>query len=311
MGVEVRRYSAEMAGAWNALNRQAAGGHFMFDRGFMDYHADRFADASLAAFEDGRLIALLPANLRDTEAWSHQGLTFGGLVHAGLGAARTLEVLDACAAELAAMGATSLIYKALPWIYAAAPAQEDLYWLFRRDAALIRRDVSAAIDYRARGRVSSRRERGAKKAAAAGLSFAQSQDWGGFWRLLEGVLAERHGAAPVHSLAEIELLAGRFPSEIALFTAADAEGPQAGVVMFRSAHAAHAQYIAAGPKGRETGALDGLFEHLIGAHADTHRYFDFGISNTDGGRVLNEGLMRQKEEFGASAVVHDFWRVTL
>jgi hypothetical protein len=300
-----------MAGAWNDLNRRAVSGHFLFDRGFMDYHADRFTDGSLMAFEDGGPIALLPANLKDGEASSHQGLTFGGLIHAGLGVSRTLEVMDAFAAALAQAGATALTYKALPWIYPRSPAQDDLYWLFRRDATLIRRDVSAAIDQRARGRVSSRRARGAKKAVAVGLEFSRSQDWAGFWGLLEGVLAERHGAAPVHSLAEIELLAGRFPEEIALFTAADSNGPQAGVVMFRSAQVAHAQYIAAGPRGRETGALDGLFEHLIGAHAPTHRYFDFGVSNTDDGRVLNEGLMRQKEEFGAGAVVHDVWRMSL
>ena len=81
--------------------------------------------------------------------------------------------------------------------------------------------------------------------------------------------------------------------------------------MFRSAQVAHAQYIAVGEAGRESGALDGLFEHLIGAHALTHRYFDFGISNTDQGRVLNEGLMRQKEEFGGSAVAHDVYRLAL
>jgi hypothetical protein len=74
---------------------------------------------------------------------------------------------------------------------------------------------------------------------------------------------------------------------------------------------AHAQYIAASDAGRETGALDGLFQHLISLHAATHRYFDFGISNTDQGRVLNEGLVRQKEEFGGGAVVHDVYRATL
>ena len=309
--MEICRYSADLAGAWNDLNRRAVNGHFLFDRGFMDYHADRFADGSLVVLEGGQPIALLPANLKAGEAFSHQGLTFGGLIHAGLGAARTLQALDACAEALVGAGASALTYKALPWIYPRSPTQDDLYWLFLRDAVLVRRDASAAIDYRARGRVSSRRERGVKKAAAAGLTFAQSQDWPGFWRLLEGVLAERHGAAPVHSLPEIELLAGRFPGEVALFTAADADGLQAGVVMFRSAQVAHAQYIAANAQGRETGALDGLFGHLIGVHAESHRFFDFGISNTDDGRVLNEGLMRQKEEFGAGVVVHDVWRVTL
>jgi hypothetical protein len=309
--LQARRYRAEDAAAWNAFNARAANGHFLFDRGFMDYHADRFEDGSLVIEADGAPVALLPLNRVGDEAWSHQGLTFGGLIHDGLGTRAAMEALDACAARLTADGVTALIYKALPWIYPRAPAQQDLYWLFRRDAALVRRDVSAAIDYRARGKVSSRRDRGARKAQKAGLTFQRSTDWPGFWRLLEGVLAERHGAAPVHSLAEIELLAGRFPDHIALHVAADASGPLAGVVMFGSAQVAHAQYIAAGQTGRETGALDGLFDHLIGLHAPTHRYFDFGISNTDQGRVLNEGLMRQKEEFGASAVVHDVYRVEL
>ncbi len=220
-------------------------------------------------------------------------------------------MLDACAEHLLADGVTRLTYKALPSIYPRAPTQEDLYWLFRRDAAVIRRDVSVAIDYRARGPVSSRRARGARKAEKAGLSFARSQDWAGFWVLLEGVLAGRHGATPVHSLDEIQLLSRRFPEEIALYAASLGAEVLAGVVMFRSAQVAHAQYIAVGDAGREAGALDGLFEHLIGVHAATHRYFDFGISNTDQGRVLNDGLVRQKEEFGGSAVVHDFYRVTL
>jgi Acetyltransferase (GNAT) domain len=309
--VEVRRYSPEMAQSWNAFNARARNGHFLFDRGFMDYHADRLTDGSRVVAEDGEIVALLPLNLAGGEAWSHQGLTFGGLIFDGLGAAQTLAVLDACAERLRADGAIALTYKAQPWIYPRAPAQEDLYWLFRNDAALVRRDVSAAIDYRARGRVSSRRARGARKAQQAGLTFGRSQDWAGYWALLEAVLAGRHGAAPVHSLAEIELLAARFPEEIALFTASAGAAIQAGVVMFRSTHVAHAQYIAVGEDGRETGALDGLFDHLIEAHAQTNRYFDFGISNTDGGRVLNEGLMRQKEEFGASVLTHDVYRVVL
>jgi hypothetical protein len=309
--VEVRRYGADLAAAWNDFNRRARNGHFMFDRGFMDYHADRFADASLIVLEGDVPIALLPLNRTAGEAWSHQGLTFGGLVVDDLGAAQALRVLDACAEHLRAEGVAQLTYKALPAIYPRAPAQEDLYWLFRREAALLRRDVSIAVDYRARGPVSSRRTRGARKAEKAGLVFGRSQDWPGFWRLLEGVLAERHAAAPVHSLDEIQLLAGRFPHEIALFTAEAGGEAQAGVVMFRSAQVAHAQYIAAGLAGREAGALDGLFEHLIGLHATSHRYFDFGISNTDQGRTLNEGLVRQKEEFGGSAVAHDFYRVDL
>jgi hypothetical protein len=309
--MQARRWRPDMAEAWNGFNARAANGHFLFDRGFMGYHADRFEDASLVVEAEGGLVGLLPLNRAGNEAWSHQGLTFGGLVHDGLGAQAAMEALDACCEQLKADGVTALVYKAVPWIYARRPAEQDLYWLFRRGATLTRRDVSAAIDYRARGRVSSRRERGAKKAAKAGLVFDRSHDWRGYWRLLETVLGERHGVKPVHSLEEIEMLAGRFPERITLHLARLGEEIMAGVVMFSSDQVAHAQYIAVGEAGREAGALDGLFDHLITLHAGSHRYFDFGISTTDQGEVLNEGLMRQKEEFGASAAVHDVYRLNL
>lgn len=300
-----------MAATWNALNRAARNGHFMFDRGFMDYHADRFSDASMTVWADDRLVAILPASRVGDEVASHGGLTFGGLVSADLGAAGTLVALDAVAAAWAAQGAQRLTYKPSPPIYHVRPAQEDLYWLFRRDARLVRRDITAAIDYRARGEVSSRRTRGARKAAKAGVAFRRSDDWAAYWAQLEGVLRSRHGVRPTHSLAEIELLAGRFPGEIELHVA-EAEGIlQAGVAMFVTSQVAHAQYIAAGEAGRDTGALDGLFDHLIQTYSTRCRYFDFGISNTDQGRTLNEGLIRQKEEFGASGVVHDFYELAL
>ena len=38
-------------------------------------------------------------------------------------------------------------------------------------------------------------------------------------------------------------------------------------------------------------------------------WFDFGISNEDHGRVLNEGLVMQKEGFGARSVVHDHYEL--
>jgi hypothetical protein len=309
--VQIRPYAADEAEAWNAFNAQAVNGHFLFDRGFMDYHADRFADASLVIEDGGARVALLPLNRSGDEAWSHQGLTFGGLIHAGLGTPSVMAALDACAAHLRAEGAAALTYKAMPWIYPRSPAQGDLYWLFQRGAPLLRRDVSAAIDYRARGRVSGRRERGARKAHKAGLTFEPSQDWPGFWRLLQDVLAERHGVAPVHSLEEIQMLADRFPGQIALHTAARDGELLAGVVMFCSGQVAHAQYISASEAGRDTGALDGLIDHLITRHAGGYRYFDFGISSVDQGRVLNEGLARQKEEFGAGAVVQDVYRLAL
>jgi hypothetical protein len=41
------------------------------------------------------------------------------------------------------------------------------------------------------------------------------------------------------------------------------------------------------------------------------RYFDFGVSNEQGGQILNEGLYRFKMSFGAGGVVHEFYEVAL
>jgi hypothetical protein len=75
---------------------------------------------------------------------------------------------------------------------------------------------------------------------------------------------------------------------------------------------AHVQYIGATDEGRSRAAVDLLVDHAIdGAIRATRRWFEFGISTTEGGRSLNEGLARNKESFGARAVVYDWYEVEL
>jgi hypothetical protein len=308
--MEVRRYEPGLREAWNGFNAVARNGHFLFDRGYMEYHADRFADASLMVFQNDRLCALLPADRSGETVRSHQGLTFGGLVVGDLGAEAVMAALDACAEHWRAEGAGTLVYKALPWIYARRPAQEDLYWLFRRDARLVVRNLTVALRPDRAGPVSELRRRGAAKAARAGVGFTASRAFDRFWPVLEQVLGERHGARPVHSLSEIVRLADAFPEAITLHLAEADGAVLGGVVLFETPEVRHCQYIAASPEGRAAGVLDGLFAHLIATTPDG-RFFDFGTSNEDGGRVLNGGLVRQKEGFGASGVAHDIYEVAL
>ena len=78
--IRVVRYAAEHRGDWNAFLDRSRNGVFLFHRDYMDYHADRFADHSLVAYEGDRLLALFPANLHDDALVSHGGLTFGGFI---------------------------------------------------------------------------------------------------------------------------------------------------------------------------------------------------------------------------------------
>jgi hypothetical protein len=228
-----------------------------------------------------------------------------------MGTPLMLELFGATIAWLRDRGFERLRYKTIPHIYHLHPAQEDCYALFRHDARLYRRDVLAVLSPRSRPAYQERRARKMKQAKQAGITLRHDADLGEFWPVLEDNLKRVHGAAPVHSLDEIRLLAGRFPAQIRLHSAHDAQGIVGGTVIYDTGRVAHVQYIASSERGREVGALDLLFASLIEETYAERAWFDFGISNEQDGRVLNVGLIEQKEGFGARAVAHDFYEVAL
>lgn len=308
----VTAYDPSQQDDWDGFVHASKNATFLFRRGYMEYHGNRFRDASLVV-RDGRdrLVALLPASVSDDVVTSHGGLTYGGLLTGtDMTTPRLLEVFDALVEHLRATGAALLRYKTVPHIYHLVPAEEDRYALFRAGAVLDRSDVLSVIDYRERPPYQERRRRAVRKAGTAGLTVGTSSDLAGFWSVLGGALA-RHDTTPVHTLDEISLLTRRFPDRMILHTAHDGDRLLAGVLAYVTDTVCHLQYIASNDEGRALGALDLVVDHAIGSYSSSHRWFDFGISTEDAGRHLNTGLVEQKEGFGARAVVHDHFALPL
>jgi hypothetical protein len=290
--------------------KRARARHFFFRRGYMDYHADRFIDSSFIVRLGGQAIAAFPASVHGTEVVSHGGLTFGGCLSTPqLTTARAVAALDAVAALLKSGGAHRLVYKPVPHIYHVAPAEEDLYALHAAGAVLIRREVSAAIVPGSSPGYTAERRRALARARRAGVVVGEDERLDDYMMLLRHVLRDRHRIDPVHTPAEMRLLADRFPNNVRTFTARLDGELLGGVVVYETARVAHAQYIAAGARGRELGANDIVFDHLL-AEVYQHKCFDFGISNERNGD-LNAGLMRNKEGFGARAIVQDQYSLHL
>lgn len=310
--IEIARYDRTCAPAWDAAVEASRNGTFLHRRAYMDYHADRFTDFSLIAFgRSGHIVAVLPADVSGSTLRSHAGLTYGGWLMSDRADMNTMMEVWAASRDFAtAQGIDTLIYKPVPHIFHRYPAEEDLYALFRDGAATESVQVSSAIDLSLPLPFDQNARRGTAKAHKAGLTVAESTDYASFWHILGEVLAERHSTAPVHSLAEIELLAGRFPENIKLYGVFDGDRMIAGTVLYITPEVAHAQYIASDHDGRSSGALALLFGTLIEKFAGRVRYFDFGTSNEDGGRVLNAGLVRQKCGFGARAVAFYTYKVS-
>ena len=57
------------------------------------------------------------------------------------------------------------------------------------------------------------------------------------------------------------------------------------------------------------GCLDHLISYLINDRYNDKKYFSFGISTEDGGKILNNGLISFKESFGARGITNDFYRL--
>ena len=313
--IEIKRYDGSMRALWDELARNSRNGTFLHQRGYMDYHSDRFADCSLVALRDGKPCALLPANIEGDTLWSHRGLTYGSwllpLKH--FDATVMVEIMDAAIEWMRSQGIKRFVYKPVPHIYHRYPCEEDLYALFRHGASLVETNISTAIDLSCPLPLDRGNKSGANAARKAGIVVGRSEDWEGYWQLLSSLLDSRYGTRPVHTLDEMLLLHERFPHNIVLHTATLDGELLAGVVMYLSSPVAHCQYIGASPRGKELKALTLLFDHLIAEHGHQrgYRYFDFGISNEDHGRYLNEGLVRQKSRLGGRGIVYNTLEVSL
>jgi hypothetical protein len=303
----LRPYVPADAAAWDALVARSRTGNLLHRRGYMDYHADRFTDCSLIVEREGEPVAVFPASRNGRVVTSHGGLTYAGLLStSALRTESTLAVFTQMAAHYRAAGMRRVLYKAVPRVFHAYPAEEDLYALHRLGARLVRRDVSSVVALREGYRFSSERQRDIRHARQAGVRVEAGGDLAAFHALLSEVL-RRHGATPTHSLDELRLLQGRFPQQIVLHTAYVDDTLQAGALVYDFGRTVHTQYLAASDEGRRHDALSLLLAELVGSvYADRH-YFSFGISTEQEGRVLNGGLVTQKERFGARAVVHDFY----
>ena len=311
--IEAGIYDPSDKELWDALVRTSRNATFLFMRDYMDYHSSRYRDHSLVFRAAGEPVALFPANEDGTTVVSHGGLTYGGLLlPERCGGAEVMRMFDAMIEHFFRRGIRRLVYKPVPHIYHRAPAEEELYALYRNGARLAARALSSTISP-ASGtpHFAKLRERCIKRGIKNGLTVRETTCFEPFWRILTENLAGRHATRPVHTADEIMLLKSRFPENIRLYISEKEGELLAGVVMYETPRCAHAQYIASTPHGRETGALDIIFFTLITEVYGRVPYFDFGISTEQGGSVLNEGLLSQKEGFGATGTVYDAYEIEI
>ena len=308
--MEIRRYRREDKELWNSFVSKARNATFLFDRNYMDYHADRFDDNSFMFYHKGKFKAVLPANVAGDTLYSHQGLTYGGLLLDKKATVEdVLECFDSLNSWLRENGISKVVYKALPWIYQQYPSEEDLYALtWKCKAQLISRNIASTIVIDNKLKFAESRKSGIRKALSLNIEVGESNDVDGFWHVLEDNLGNRYNAKPVHTASEMKLLMSRFPNNIKLYVAKMNGEIVGGTLIYVTPQVVHTQYISASVEGKKHGALDLLFDYIINKVYANCRYFDFGKSTEQGGAYLNEPLIFQKEGFGGRGVCYDWYQ---
>lgn len=310
--IRVERYSQELRVVWDQFVESTRNGIFLFNRNFMDYHADRFTDHSLVIYDDKEILGIFPANQKETLIVSHQGLTFGGLLYQlETKAIQVGEMVDLICSYYKEQGIKEIILKPTPYFLHSFASNEDLYFWHLKGAQLYRRDLSSLLDLNQEYKYSKGRKWIINKAKKENVIVKESQDWQLFHDALSEAL-KFHGAHPVHSVEELKLLNSRFPEQMKLYGAYLQDKFIAGAVTFAYGKTLHTQYLANSEQGREVGGLDLLLDELITiAKENKFQFLSFGISTTEEGKKLNSGLLQQKESYGGRGVLHDWYKLSL
>ena len=310
----VKQYQESDYANWNALIGQAKNATFLFHRDFMEYHKDRFEDYSLLIFENEKLVAVLPANRVDNIVFSHQGLTYGGLVYATKLKGEKIEtILDVVLSFFKVNRLQSFYLKSIPLFYVLKGNAEIDFFLIKKGAFLDRKEMNLAINLAMPLTISKSKLKHFRKIEELDIEWVEEQQLESFWGLvLEPRLVEKYKAKPVHSLLEISKLKANFPNNIKQFSVYYDGVIIAGITLFETETVVKSQYGATTKKGEELRALDFLYINLIKKYQQEGKlFFDMGIVNEDDEKGYNAGLLKQKEELGCSVYSQDFYKMNL
>ena len=194
----IKTYNDSYKVDWNNFVDISKNSTFLFKREFMDYHAEKFEDYSLLIFYNSDLIALFPCNIRDGEVYSHEGLSYGGvIVKSDLKFLKYLELFTYLLKYFNEKSIKKLYIKQIPSIYNSNFNGELDYLSFVTGAKIYRRDIISVIDMQNENKISKDRLQGYKRGKKNKLEIKETDDLDEFWNsILIPTLSNRHYVNP-------------------------------------------------------------------------------------------------------------------
>lgn len=305
-------YNSNNKQLWNKFISKAKNANFQHRREYMEYHAERFTDNSLLFMKDNNVQCLMPANIKDNILYSHEGITFGGLLFSSsLKQRELLNFFDNLMNYAQKKLISTIVLKPQPHIYNSYFSEELLYALFKNHAFISGRAVSSVINLENKLPYGKGRKWSLKKSLNYEISISESKNYDCFMEIEKELLKRKYGAIPVHTAQELRYLSLLYPDKIKLFTINYNNEMIGGVVLFFMNAVVKCQYICSNDICKEMHALDFLFTELINRFIGKFKYFDFGHSTLKEGYYLEDTLIQNKESYGARGVCYDTYSINI
>ena len=317
------RYDPKMEEEWDEFVWQSRNGTIFHTQRFISYHpVGRFEDCSLLFRHGNGIAAVFPAAIQLREGKrvlrSHPGATYGGPV---LPFEVDLNLVSNILDELIGFARENKLdaieIRLPPHIFHRCLCEELEFALAYKGFEVTGLELCSAIDLSGgeetwwqwfRGDTARSIRRAEKEDS---VTVRDSQDWERYWEILESNLASRHNTRPTHSLEEIKRLKQLFPERIRLFASYLGDVMTGGIVIFICSDKAFvAFYIAQDYNYQQHRSLNLVLYRLMQlGYKQGYHYFDLGVSTEDSGKVINWGLFRFKEGFGARGIVRRHYRL--
>ncbi|WP_010177386.1 hypothetical protein [Aquimarina agarilytica] len=304
----VKKYNKTHYQSWNTFIENSKNSTFLFHRDFMEYHNDRFEDHSLLVLRKQTIVALVPANKNDTTFYSHQGLTYGGLLLLkSIGVTKVETIFLTIIEYLKRNQFSTIRIKTLPVFYHKAPSFELESLFLKLGAKIFRREQNFAIDYNLPFEIHKTKLKNYKKNQHLNFKIIETDNFTDFWEeILKPRLKTKHNAKPVHTESEILFLKSKFPNNIKQFNIFLENKLLAGITIFKTDTVVKSQYGATTNDGEKLRALEFLFIYLIKKYkSEGYKFFDMGII------AGNISLLKQKEELGCNQYLQDFYQLSI
>ena len=298
MNLTFKKYEENDIDAWDHfVYNESLNGTIYHTRNFLNYHKDRFIDASIMIYSKKKLIAVFPCCKCDNGYYSHRGSTTGGIVitEKYYKLSKLTEIMN----KIYDYYNNNLCIKLSETIYFKNNINNDLLNFVLSQKCEVCKDISLFFDINKNTNIIDSFPKSDNKRLLLKyikninkkMSFVvtnQVEDYKNYYYLLEKFLKEKNGVKPLHNLDEFILLKELLGERQSLFLSKDSSGDilSGALVFLINSNTYYTVYLMTNYDKQNSQVFYLLYELFKLAKRNNINIVNLGACSTGGGKEI-------------------------